>query len=159
MERPRWLVDEMLARLARYLRFVGLDVVQVRGLSDREILEQAEREDRRILTRDRQLAARSPRALLVRSPWLDEQWRELRAAWPGLPHVVSFERCSACNGPLAPYLPGTDPGREAGLPKGLVERGLAVFSCTICGHLYWEGSHTARIRGQLSRWEAETGSR
>lgn len=145
----------MLGRLARYLRFVGCDVVRVHGLTDHEILERAEREGRRILTRDRQLATRSPRAVLVRSPWLDEQWREVRRAWPDLPDVVRFDRCSACNGVLGPYRVGTEPAREVGLPRDLLARGVEVFGCLSCGHLYWEGSHTARIRARIARWRTE----
>ncbi len=153
MPLPRWLADEMVGRLARYLRFVGGDVVYVRGLSDEQILARAAEEDRVLLTRDRALAQRSSRALLLTSPRLEDQWKAVRAAWPDLPTDVRFERCTECNGPLAPYTRGTDPRREAGVPPVRPGVELELRACSECGHLYWEGSHTARIRAQLAAWE------
>ncbi len=146
----------MLGRLARYLRFVGCDTVYARDLDDTAILERARAEGRRIVTRDRALAARSPTAVLLRSVTLAEQWSELRSAYPSLPTKVRFERCSACNGRLVPYVRGTDPGREGDLPQGRPDAAeLSVYACEDCGHLYWEGSHTRRIRSTLARWTKE----
>jgi uncharacterized protein len=149
---PRWLADEMVGRLARYLRFVGCDTAYVRGLSDDEILEQARSDGRVILTRDRQLAGRADHALLLESPTLADQWRAVRSAYPDLPTEVRFERCSLCNGLIAPA-PGRSADRGAeGVPWDRVDRGLPLYRCTVCGHYYWEGSHTADIRARLATW-------
>ncbi len=145
----------MLGRLARYLRFVGLDTEYARGLDDDEILRRSRAEGRRIVTRDRGLAARSPEAVLLRSGAIAQQWNELRAAYPRLPTEVRFVRCSACNGLLSPYLRGTDPARETGLPRAREGWELPLFACRACGQLYWEGSHTRRIRATLARWSGE----
>jgi uncharacterized protein len=151
----RWLADEMVGRLARYLRFVGEDVEYVRGASDDDVIARATEGDREILTRDRALAARCSRAFLLRSSELGTQWKELRAAWPGIGAELRFDRCTECNGRLEPYRRGSAPEHEAQLPSvGRVPDG-AIFACTACGHLYWEGSHTARIRAQLAAWAAE----
>jgi uncharacterized protein len=155
MSTPRWLADEMVGRLARYVRFVGGDVVYVRGASDDEILERARVEGRVILTRDRALAARADRALLLTSSAIRDQWREVRGAWPEIGSEVRFLRCSECNGELSPYRRGTDPRREVGLPSEQRAPGLALFACAACGHLYWEGSHTASIRARLRAWSDE----
>jgi len=149
---PRWLADEMLGRLARYLRFVGCDTVYLHGVTDSEILERARGESRVVLTRDRALAAQAPGGLWIASPYLREQWHSVRTFWPGLPTEVRFDRCSVCNGLLTAYRLGTRPDREPGLPRDRVEAGLAVWSCRDCGHLYWEGTHTARIRAQIASW-------
>src|SRR5579863_2257770 len=98
--RRRWIADEMLGRLARYLRFLGEDTEYVRGLSDANLLKRAIAENRWLLTRDRQLGARAPRAVTLPSSSLVEQLRFLRARFPDLPTEVTFERCSLCNGPL-----------------------------------------------------------
>jgi len=152
VDRTRWLADEMLGRLARYLRFVGCDVEYVRGLDDGAIVTRAVAEDRVLLTRDRSLAVRAPRAIRIQGLAIGDQWRELRAAWPDLPVEVRFDRCSECNGRLGPYVLGATPDREDGVPKDRVARGLPLFACERCGHLYWEGSHTDRIRAQLKSW-------
>lgn len=154
MAPPRFLADEMLGRLARYLRFVGCDVAYVRGLDDRAIAALARAEGRVLLTRDRALADRTPEALLLASPTLSAQWAAVRSARPDVPAEPRFERCTLCNGLLAPYRLGTDPSREDGIPRDRVAEGLALFACAGCGHLFWDGSHTSRIRAQLATWAA-----
>ncbi len=145
----------MLGRLARYLRFVGCDTEYVRGLSDDELLGRAQAEDRTVLSRDRGLARRSPRVFLLKSPAISEQFRAVRRAWPEVPAEPQFVRCTVCNGRLAPYRRGTDRSREAGLPPGMDATTRSLFACDVCGHLYWDGSHTARIRERLRAWSEE----
>ncbi|MCI4369560.1 MAG: Mut7-C RNAse domain-containing protein, partial [Thermoplasmata archaeon] len=84
MHGRRWLADEMLGRLARYLRFLGGDVRYARDVSDDEILRLAQDDGRTLLTRDRQLAARTPGSLLIRSHEISEQLLEIRRAFPDL---------------------------------------------------------------------------
>jgi uncharacterized protein len=151
---PRWLADEMVGRLARYLRFVGCDTLYARGWSDDEIVARARTEDRVVLTRDRALAARAHRALLLSSPHLADQWRAVREAYPDLPSEPRFERCSECNGALAPFRPDPGAPREEGIPWDRVDRGLALYRCTDCGHCYWDGSHVASVRERLRTWSA-----
>jgi uncharacterized protein len=151
----RFLADEMVGRLARYLRFAGCDTEYVRGGSDDDVIARAEAEDRVILTRDRALAARTPRAFLLRSSEIRGQWQEVRAAWPDVGEEVRFERCTECNGELRPYARGTDPGREAKVPREARHPGLRLYGCATCGHLYWEGSHTAGIRARFRTWSRE----
>ncbi len=141
----------MVGRLGRYLRFLGYDTEYVRGLDDREIARRALAEGRILLTRDRQLAAGVPGALLLTSADLSDQLRAVRAAYPALRLEVAFERCSLCNGPLAPWRPSPGVPLPEELPRERVEGGLAVFACVRCGHRYWDGSHTARIRERLAQ--------
>ncbi len=142
----------MLGRLARYLRFVGCDTEYGRGLSDDQLLRSAEEGDRVILTRDRGLALRSPRVFLIDSTAISEQFRAVRARWPETPAEPRFERCTECNGVLAPYRLGTHPERETSVPRREGRTVGNVFACGSCGHLYWEGSHTARVRERLRAW-------
>lgn len=148
---PRWLVDEMLGRLARYLRFVGCDTVYARGSTDDDLLARARREGRVLLTRDRQLSHRGPNAFLIESPHLADQWRAVRATWPTVPTEPSFDRCSHCNGLLEVRAPE---GLSSSLvPPKVRDGNVAVYGCRDCGHLYWVGSHTRRIRERIHAWE------
>lgn len=161
MDPPRWLADEMLGRLSRYLRFCGQDVEYARGLSDEEIRQRAQAERRTLLTRDRLLAARTPGAVLLRTVQVGAQLREVQGAVPGLLWKVRFERCSICNGVLEPWSP--PPGEpwppEVPHPKGVdPPDAVVVYACRKCGHRYWEGSHTARIRRDLGNWLGTEGS-
>ncbi|HEV2316229.1 MAG TPA: Mut7-C RNAse domain-containing protein [Thermoplasmata archaeon] len=145
---PRWLVDEMLGRLARYLRFMGHDTAWVRGAEDTEIRARAEREGRTLLTRDRSLAARTPGAVLLGSVQLHDQLLELIRRFPSLPTEVMFDRCSLCNGLVDPV---SSPGEGRPAPARPDAGGptRSVFRCRDCGHEYWEGSHTEGIRRRL----------
>jgi uncharacterized protein with PIN domain len=148
---PRWLADEMLGRLTRYLRFLGQDTEYVRGGTDSEIALRAGREGRILLTRDRQLASRVPGAVLLRSGALAEQLLTVRATFPQLELEPRFDRCSECNGGLVAVDDRERPGLAGLVPESILRRGSAVFRCSACGHLYWEGSHTARVREFLTR--------
>ena len=152
MAPPRWLVDEMLGRLARYLRFVGCDTVYARDVTDDELIDRAEREGRILLTRDRELSRRAPHAFRVESPILADQWRAVRAAWPDVPTTVRFDRCSLCNG-LLEASDAAGHGSPSPRPGPAQHPSTPTFRCQECGHLYWDGSHTARIRAQIAAWE------
>lgn len=140
----RWLADEMLGRLARYLRILGEDTEYVRGMSDGEIVAAATAGGRRVITRDRELATRSAGSVLLHAAELGAQLRELRAAEPSLPTEPAFDRCTRCNGTLEAA--GT---AAAG---GSAPPGVVRFRCAACGQHYWEGSHTRRIRADLQLW-------
>jgi len=153
MDEPRWLVDEMLGRLSRYLRFLGYDTEYVHGLPDDAVLRRALNEGRRVLTRDRELAGRSPESILLTHTDIAGQMRELKQAFPELRREVRFDRCSLCNGPLAllPNVPGLTT-TEPSLPAEIREGRLPAYACSVCGHLYWEGSHTRAVRSRLAEW-------
>ena len=150
--RPRWLADEMVGRLARYLRFVGCDTAYARGWTDDEILARAREENRVILTRDRRLASRARNALLLESPFLPDQWKAVRAAYPEVPTEVRFERCTECNGELVSVREIPSDRTDPAVPWDRVAGGLPLFRCAECHHYYWEGSHTADIRARLADW-------
>jgi uncharacterized protein len=151
---PRLLLDEMLGRLARYLRFAGCDAAYVRGLSDSEVIAWARREGRLLVTRDRALCEQLPQAVRIESPAIGAQWKEIRRALPSIPASVSFERCTLCNGPLVP-LSAPQLLASPTVPTSVRLRGEPVHACRDCGHRYWEGSHTARVRAQIAAWEEE----
>ena len=143
---PRWLVDEMLGRLARYLRFMGFDTGYAHGLADDEIARWAAEEHRTLLTRDRALAARVPGAVLVESPALDEQLRTVHRRYPSAPFRVACTRCTLSNAPLLPE----DPPAGAHVDStGPHPASTPVFRCSACGHRYWEGTHTASVRHRI----------
>jgi uncharacterized protein with PIN domain len=142
----------MLGRLARYLRLLGCDTTYAQGWTDAEIVRRAGLEDRVVLTRDRELSQRAARALLLTSSRIDQQVRATRAAFPDLPSDVQFDRCTVCNGRLYPYQPTEPSPPDSGIPWERVAAGLALYRCTDCGHVYWEGTHTADVRRRLREW-------
>jgi len=140
------LLDAMVGRLRTYLRICGHDTQYSldEGLeSDRAIRERAERDGRTLVTRDRQLAARTDDAILLESKELEEQLGELAAAGIALEPTDEPEYCGVCNGPLEALPEGEQPVEEAPDDE---ER---VWYCLDCGQQFWKGSHWERIEKTL----------
>lgn len=140
----------MLGRLARYVRFLGYDVLYARGMKDGEILQKAREEDRWVITRDRMMAERSRRVILLRSVEVEEQLQELLRAYPTLRTRVSFVRCSLCNA-LLRELDRSTPNPPKGVPEATWGSSAPIYVCGACGQTYWEGSHTDEIRRTLAK--------
>ncbi len=98
----RFLVDLMLMRLGRWLRLLGQDVARPEGESDAELLLQAKKESRTIITRDKGLFQACPGAgvqcMLIRSSAISDQLLEMADA--GVPLRLDPQRCTLCNGLL-----------------------------------------------------------
>lgn len=149
MTPPRFLCDEMLRGLARWLRAAGYDTTAAgAGAPDRDLLAQARREGRLLLTRDRKILEHRDagrHALLLAGEGLNAWARELarRAGvdWTRAP----FTRCLLCNTPL------TDPPAGEPPPAEAADNGPLRY-CPRCGKWYWCGSHVARMRRKLAAW-------
>ncbi len=139
------LCDHMLGTLAKWLRLMGFDTEYPGPLDDTELLAMARQEGRVLLTRDKELASRSPEAIRVRSDDLDEQIREV-ASRLGLRVVDPLSRCSLCNAVLAAASP-----RDVGglVPEGVLARHDTFWRCPSCGKVYWQGSHWDRMVERL----------
>lgn len=148
-EVPRFVVDAMLGRLARWLRVLGFDTFFDPAVHDHELVRLADAQDRVLLTRDRHLlrALRPRRALEIREDAALEQLRAvITALQPPRPPGL-FTRCTLCNGWLEPV---SGDRATALLPAGLRAGDGPVWQCTHCGHAYWVGSHVRRMRATLA---------
>ena len=139
----------MLGTLARWLRLAGHDTTFLPDVADEEVLAHAVAEGRWLLTKDRPLAAKGPRTLLVRSVAVDDQLVEvagrLRLA---VDPDLTTPRCAACNGEVV----GAEPDRVRGrVPPYVAATHGAFRECRSCGRVFWPGTHADRIRERLSR--------
>ena len=140
------LCDHMLGTLAKWLRFMGYDTAYPGPLGDTELIDLAKREGRVLLTRDKELAARCPRALRVRSDDLEEQIREVASAL-GLRLSEPLSRCSLCNTLLVHVSPEDAKGA---VPEGVWARHQEFWQCPQCRRMYWQGSHWDKMVGRLN---------
>ena len=149
--RPRFAVDAMLGRLARWLRVLGLDASYEPDIADADLVRRAHDERRWILTRDRALPVewRVPRIHLVAAEAPLEQLAEVvRAFALDREPLALFERCTRCNTPLASI------SREAAagaVPPRVLRATERFHRCPSCGRVYWEGTHVDRMRRTLER--------
>ena len=141
---PRFVLDVHLGTLARRLRLVGVDAAyHPDDTGDPELVAEANRTRRVLLTRDRGLLRR--RALwlgaYVRGDRPDAQLADVldRFAVP----LAPWTRCPACNGTLAAVPKAEITDR---LPPGTRRTYDAGFArCLSCDRLYWPGAHHPRL--------------
>ena len=95
----KFLADSMLGRLARWLRILGYDVVYETSISDDDLIAKALRENRIILTMDRELADResAKNALLLKSYDYKEQLKHVITHYKVDCESHIFSRCLLCN--------------------------------------------------------------
>lgn len=149
---PRFICDEMLKRLARWLRAAGFDtLVHDHGANDRAMVARARSEGRLVMTRDRKLAElrdADGTVIVLRANTLEGVVEELTAAldldWLYRP----FSRCLVCNTPLVE----ADAPARARLPEGAGVPPGPVHACLVCDKLYWAGGHVRRMRARLETW-------
>ncbi len=149
-DRPRFFADAMLGRLARWLRTLGFDTAYDDRIPDAELVRRALVEGRYILTRDRKLPEewRVEGCLVVEADKPLDQLVEVAAAFGLEAPVRLFTRCRVCNGVLV----RADPEAvERRVPARVLEREASFVQCPECERIYWEGSHTARMRAVVTR--------
>ncbi|MBI5890565.1 MAG: hypothetical protein HZB47_07795 [Nitrosomonadales bacterium] len=151
---PRFLCDEMLGQLCRYLRAAGYDTLFANnGHQDHMLLQQCHDEGRFFLTQDRLVrehkAARGI-ALILPQGNTDQLAAILgthfQLDWLG----QSFTRCLLDNTPLL----AADAASVASVPLDAVRPDEALTLCPACGRVYWQGSHFKRMRARLAKWQA-----
>jgi hypothetical protein len=149
-DRPAFIADAMLGRLARALRMLGLDTFYRRDIDDNELKMTALREGRVILTRDHEVADTSlpVTVLLVESDHVEEQLLQTARAFPMARGGKLFSRCLICNVEVEDV--EKRKVRER-VPEYVYETQERFSRCPSCGRVYWAGTHVERAREWLER--------
>ena len=147
-EVPRFAVDRMLGRLARWLRILGHDVAYGSHLAGRPLVDRARREGRILVTRDTRLVRQRdlPPYVFVTSDHFREQLREVAAAVP-LGEAGVLRRCLDCNRAL------TDLAREQArdrVPAFVWETAEQFLTCPRCHRIYWPATHRTHVLRELA---------
>ncbi len=137
----RFVVDCMLGKLARWLRILGFDTLFDCSLSDAELLRLARSQDRVLLTRDRELAARG--GYLIRSEGWQKALKEVIDAFHLGDKLQPFTRCPVCNTPLKEI---TRQEARSLVPPIAFSRATKFAICPGCGRVYWDGTHLMRMK-------------
>jgi uncharacterized protein len=146
--RPRFLLDVMLGRLARWLRALGHNAAYDHAADDPSLLRRAARERRLLVTRDTRLAAapRGSRVVLLRANDTPGQLRELLTAL-GIDERPGFlTRCLVCNTRLRG---ATADQIETRVPEYVRSVERSFRACPGCGRVYWAGTHRRGIIAAL----------
>lgn len=146
-EIPKFAADRMVARLARWLRLLGADVISDEGIDGTAMLRRARADGRLMLTRDKRL--RTAADVLYLEP--GDFRAQLRAVLERCPFDIrshAFTRCSRCNTVLRPVAREVVGGRVPPFVYASHER-FAV--CDRCGRVYWGATHPERARREIDR--------
>jgi uncharacterized protein with PIN domain len=145
----RLLLDVMCGKLATYLRMCGYDAAYALDLDEAEdagtpsadvpddaLLAVASGQGRRVVTRDRDLAARARESVLLESREIEDQLREFSAAGFDISIDDEPTYCGACNGLLERV------GSKEQTPEYAPEPAtIDVWRCKQCGQYFWKGGH------------------
>ena len=144
----RFICDEQLGKLSRWLRIIGQDVEYQKQIDDNELISKAAEENRMILTRDTKLRDNSlkTKIILLEENYPALQLREVVSLFSDKIDINIFSRCVVCNGQIKK------------VEKSLVEGKVPPFvfltqkhftMCVSCGKYYWKATHKEKVESQL----------
>ena len=145
----RFLVDDHLRRLARWLCCAGFDAAWEPKIADRELYRRSYVEKRTILTMKKSLWA--PRLMHLKTRDVKEQFRIVLKTFDLDPYELAFTRCVQCN-VLLEEVSKEDVAGE--VPEMAFERHDTFRRCPNCEQVFWRGTHTERT---LRFFEEATG--
>jgi uncharacterized protein with PIN domain len=143
--KTRFLVDGMLGSLSRWLRIGGYDAEYRRDRPDDELIDEAKREDRVLLTRDEVLVMRARKrgvkAIYVKGI-VDEDGLNQLVGELKLTLDPKSSRCPKCNHIVSKT---TKEDVKERVPIGTLKVVEEYWICPQCGGIYWRGSHWPKI--------------
>ena len=136
----RFIADEMLGKLAKWLRAIGYDTVYYDGGGDGALVQRALEEDRIILTKDLHLVKRklARKSLLVKSDYPREQFKQVVKEFGLRVDGRLFTRCLVCNQELVSVR--KEDVRDK-VPAYTYLTQARFYECPGCERVYWPGTH------------------
>jgi len=153
----RFLVDQNVGKLARWLRLLGYDAENFSGANDGDMVRLAIDEDRMVLTRDTAIRRRRVvtfgrlKVLTFETENAGEQMRQLLAALPLLEHSQPYTRCLECNARLRPIDKSAAGDR---VPRYTFDTQTDFMECPACKRIYWRGSHWQALERRLADFKS-----
>lgn len=142
----RFILDNHLGKLARYLRLLGLDAIYLNDAADdADLARIAGEEGRILLTRDRGLLKRGNvvHGYCLRTRDSLGQLTAVLHRYQLHDEIAPWTRCLRCNGLLRPV------EKEAIIHRLEPKTKLYFHEfrlCESCGQIYWQGSHFAHLQ-------------
>jgi uncharacterized protein with PIN domain len=143
-----FLADEMLGKLVRFMRVMGLQTRHASGMDDSEILRLAMAQRLVLLTQDGQLEERAKvreiPCMFVPAASPERQIAAILSRFRlKLPKFPSSTLCPVCGAKLARAKKSEVAGK---VHARVLQRRRLFWRCKQCGKIYWSGTHYARLR-------------
>ena len=152
-QKPRFIVDAMLGKLAKKLRLLGFDAFYSSSIADNKIISMAKNEKRILLTKDRvlaQLAQKNEIKTVTISNGNElNQFRQIKekVSLDGFAIEGKISRCTNCNGKLLQI----DNEKTIGkVPDGVIRNFKEFWECKKCKKIYWNGTHIKNLQKFVS---------
>ena len=136
----KFACDEMLGKLARWLRILGIDAAYKNRIDDGELIRLCREEGRILLTRDAGLISKNQdvESLFIYSDHHREQLLQVIGHFNIDPYESAFSRCILCNEGL---LEVTREEVRDIVPPFVFQSQEEFWRCPRCGKVYWPGTH------------------
>ena len=152
---PRFILDNHLGKLARYLRMLGCDALYQNDLDDECLAMLSAEQNRILLTRDRRLLMRKivTQGYCLRSLDPDVQVIEVVNRYALINWTQPLKRCLVCN----EILYHVDKQAIIDQLEPLTTQYYEKFKiCPNCSRIYWKGSHYEKMMMKISLWAGLT---
>jgi len=156
----KFIADNNVAKLARWLRLIGYDTLLLKQKDDSQMIRTALNEDRMILTKDTQFMKRrlvkndQLKAILIRQDDPKGQIREVVKALDLDCHYNPFSLCLECNQILRSR--GKEEVRSL-VPTHVFETQTQYTECPVCHRIYWRGTYWQAMVRKLQDLQREGG--
>ena len=154
VDNPRFIVDNNVGKLAKWLRMMGYDAIFFDGSDDAYLVAKALAENRVILTRDTQIMKRGIitsgrlKAILINSDAHEPQIRQVIDTLHLDYRSRPFTLCLECNQPLAERTKDEVKDR---VPPYVFQTQSQYMECPACHRIYWRGTHWQSMTEKLEK--------
>lgn len=147
----KFICDDNLGRLAKWLRTLGYDTLFYSSISDQELVKRALDEGRIILTRDNHLIQMKSvqNYLLIKSDQHLEQLKQVIKHFKlKKDDMKLFTRCLVCNTPLKEV--GKEKIKDRLYPYVSKTQDDFVY-CSACDKIFWPATHIDHMKHKLTK--------
>jgi len=150
----KFIVDNNVGKLAKWLRMMGYDAIFFRGEDDWQMVRTALAEGRVILTRDTQImktgvvSSGRLKAILIQSDEPEQQVRQVVETLNLDYHSRPFTICLECNEPLVKRSKQQVQDR---VPPYVFRTQRQYVECPNCHRIYWRGTHWQAMNGKMDK--------
>ena len=151
----KFMVDNNVGKLARWLRMMGYDAVFFKGDDDADMIGTALDEGRVILTRDTRIVKRRVvtggelRVILITSDEPELQICQVISELNLDSHFRPFTICLECNQPLEER---SQAQVKELVPPYVFKTQHQYVECPVCHRIYWRGTHWQAMTKKLKKF-------
>ncbi|MBA7484501.1 hypothetical protein ES707_20028 [subsurface metagenome] len=155
----KFIVDNNVGKLAKWLRIMGYDTIFFDGPDDSRMVAKALAEGRVILTRDTGIMKRGLvtsgrlKAILISSEEPEKQMRQVIKTLNLDCQFRPFALCLECNQPLVEK--NKDQVKDR-VPPYVFQTKSQYVECPACHRIYWRGTHWQAMTKKLKKLMNET---